>query len=131
MGRDTGRHAHRDPFRAVDQQVRKAYRKDLRLLLRLVEVRHKVHDILVQIRQISVLCHLGKASFRVTHGSRAVSLNRAEIPVAVNQNHSLFEFLGHDNESLVDGAVAVGMIFTHGISHDTSALPVRAVIAYP
>ena len=47
----------------------------------------------------------------------------------VNQGHPLLEILGHHHQRVVDGAVPVRMIFTHGIAHDTRAFPVGPVIA--
>ena len=131
MGRDAGRHTDGDPFRTVDQQIGKTHRKNLRLLLRLIKIRHKIHNILIQIRQIGLLRHLRKAGLRITHSRRAVTLDRTKVPMTVDQDHTLLEFLRHDHERLIDGAVAVRMVFTHGIAHDTGALAVRPVIAYP
>ncbi|GFI50255.1 hypothetical protein IMSAGC020_01461 [Lachnospiraceae bacterium] len=131
MSRDTGRHTYRYPFRPVDKQVWKAHWQNLRLLLRLVKVRHKIHDVLIKVCQVCLLRHLRKTRLRVTHGRGAVALDGSEIPVAVHQDHPLFELLSHYNKGFVDGAVAVGMVFTHGISHDTGAFTVGPVIPYP
>ena len=49
MGRDTRRHTDRDPFRAIDQDIRHPHRQDHRLFLRLVKVRHKVYRIFIYI----------------------------------------------------------------------------------
>ena len=130
VGGDAGRHTNGDPFRAVDQEIGKTHRQNLRLLLCLIEVRDKIHDILVKIRQICLLSHLRKARLRVTHGCRAVPFNRTEVAVSVNQDHPLLKFLRHDHQRLIDRAVPVRVILTHGIAHDTGALTIRPVITY-
>ena len=51
MRRDVGRHPHRDPRRAVDQQVREARRQDRRLLGRFVVVGGEVDRVRVDVTQ--------------------------------------------------------------------------------
>ena len=48
--------------------------------------------------------------------------------MAVHQSHSLFKFLAHNYQRIIDRAVAVGMVFTHGIAYDTGGFPVWLVI---
>ena len=101
------------------------------LLFRLIKIRHKVHDILVQIRQQRLLAHLLKPGFCITHGRRPVALDGAEITVTVHQRQAFFKLLAHNHQRLIDGAVPMRMVFTHGVSHDTGAFPVRPVAADP
>ena len=49
--------------------------------------------------------------------------------MAVDQRHPFFKFLGHHHQGFIDGTVPVGMIFTHGVTYNTGAFPVRPVIA--
>ena len=49
--------------------------------------------------------------------------------MSVHQCTALFKFLRHDYKRIINGAVTVGMIFTHGISYDTGTFTVRAVVA--
>ena len=44
---------------------------------------------------------------------------------------SLFEILAHDYQCLIDVTVAVGVIFTHGITYDTGTFTVGAVVTDP
>ena len=129
--RDTGRHTHRDPFRAIDQQMGKPGRKHAGLFFCLIKIGHKVHHVFVQICQQRFLADFLQARLGVTHGCRPISFNGAEIAVSVHQRKSLFEVLAHDYQSFIDRAVAVRMIFTHGIAYDTGAFPVRTVVADP
>ena len=128
MGRDAGRHTYGDPLGTVYQKIGNLHRQNRRLLLRLVEIGDEIHHILIQISQKCLLGHPGKPGLRISHGSGAVSLDVAEIAVAVYQGQSFFEILGHDYQRIVYGRVSMGMIFTHGITHNTGAFPVRPVI---
>ena len=48
--------------------------------------------------------------------------------MAVYQDLAFLKILGHHHQCLVNRAVAVWMIFTHGISHNTGAFTVGSVI---
>ena len=47
--------------------------------------------------------------------------------MAVDQHIAGVEILSQTGHGVVDGAVAVGMIFTHAVAHDTGRLTVRLV----
>ena len=49
--------------------------------------------------------------------------------MSVHQCTTLFKFLRHDYKRIINGAITVGMIFTHGISYNTGTFTVRAVVA--
>ena len=131
MRRNRGRHAHRNTFGAVDQNIRHLHRKHLGFLLGLVEIRNKIHNILVQIRQIRLLRDLLQTCFGVSHRRGPVPFDGTEIAVAVDQRQSLLKILGHDHQGIIDRAVTVGMIFPHRITHDTSTFAVGPVITDP
>ncbi len=129
MGRGAGSHTYGDTLGTVYQEVRNLHRKYRGLLFRLVKVWHKVHHIFVEIPQKRFLRHLLQTRLSITHGSGAVTFDIAEIAVAIYKGHPFLEILAHDHQCVVDGTVSMGVVFTHGISHDTGALPVRPVIA--
>ena len=129
VGRRAGGHAHRDALGAVYEKIGELHRQDGRLLLRLIEIRDEIHHVLVQIGQVSLLGHPLQPGLGVTHGRGPVPLDIAEVAVAVHKRQPTLEILGHDYKSLVYGAVSMGMVFTHGIAHDTGALSIRPVIA--
>ena len=131
MGWDAGRHSDCDSLRPVYKEIRHTHGKNKRLLLCLIKVRSKVNDILVQICKTDFLCKFRKPCLRITHGSRPISFDGSEVSVPVHKDLPLLEILRHDNERLVDRAVAVRMVFTHRISDNTGAFPVRSVIADP
>ena len=51
--------------------------------------------------------------------------------MTVHQHGALLEILGHHHQGFIDGTVPVGVVFTHGITHDTGTFPVGAVIFKP
>ena len=126
MGRDVGRHTDRDACGAVGQEVRVSGGKHRGLLFRLVKVRYEIHRILADIRQ-HFHGDLREPCLGITHGGCPVSVLGAEVAVSVYQRVTGRPFLGHIDQRSVDGGVSVGMIFTHGITDDTGAFPVRLV----
>ena len=44
--RDTGTHAHGNPFRTIDQKIRHPNRQHLRLLFRFIIIGHKIHGLI-------------------------------------------------------------------------------------
>ena len=131
MRGNAGGHAYGDTFGTINQQVRNLYRQYGRLFFRFIEVRNKVYHILVQICQESFLGHFLQSCLGITHGCGTISFNVAEVTMAVDQGHALFEILAHDYQCLIDGTVAVGVIFTHGITYDTGTFTVGAVVTDP
>ena len=106
------------PSGAVNQKVGHTDRKHLRLLFRLVVVGDEI--------QPSYPDPLNRLPLQTSPAGppynawrRAVALDGTKVAVAVHQGHSLLKILGHDHQGLIDGAVAVGMVLTHGIAHDT------------
>ena len=118
MGRRIGGHTDRDAFRAVDQEIGDPDRQDGGFLFRLVKIGDKIHHIPVQIRQKGFLGDLFQPGLCITHGGGPVAFDVAKVPVAVDQGQLLFEILGHHDQGVIDGAVTVGMVFTHGIADD-------------
>ena len=129
MGRNAGRHTYSDTVRAVQQQVGDLDWKHRRLFFRLVKVWYKVHNILIQVCQVDFLGYLFQAGFRVPHGSCPIPLYRTKVSVSVHQRLAFFKFLRHDHKGFIDGAVAVGVVFTHSVTYNTGTFPVRPVIA--
>ncbi len=122
--RNVRRHAHRDPRRAVDQQVRDAGWQHDGLAETVVEVGLEIDCLAVDVRQ-----HLerdrGEASLRVSVGRRAVAVHRSEVPLSVDQRVTQGEILHHADQRIVHGGVAVRVVFAQDIAHDRGALLVR------
>ena len=127
--RDVRRHADRDARRAVDEQLRELRRQNRRLLQRLIVVRREVDRLLVDILQHE-LCDLRHADLGVTHGSRRVAVDRAEVAVAVREHVAHGEILRHADDRIVDRRIAVRMIFTEDFTDDTGRFLVGLVRAH-
>ena len=67
--RHIGSHTDRNSRGSVDQQIRNPCRKDRRLLLRLIEVRHKIYRVFIDVSQ-HLHGYLGETSLSITHGCR-------------------------------------------------------------
>ena len=127
---DISRHTNGDTGGSVYKQVRITAGQNGGFLLGFIEVGHKIYGIFIDIRQ-HFHRDLGKPGFRITHGGSTVTILGTEVSVTVYQRVSGGPLLGHINQSAVNGAVSVGMVFTHGIADDTGTFPmgfIRAVI---
>ena len=131
MRRDTGCHTYCNSFRAIYKKIWDFYRKYRRFLFCLIKVWHKIHHIFIQIIQKNLLGKLFQPGLRISHSRSAVPFNGTEVSVAVHKSFSFFKLLSHNNKGFINRAVAVRMIFTHGVAYDTGAFTVRSVIADP
>ena len=113
-------HSDCDTGGSVYQQVRIPAGKNGRFLLGLVKVRYEIYRVLVDIRQ-HFDGHLCKTCLGISHGSCAVTVHGTEVSVSVNQRISCIPFLCQLYQRIINGAVTVRMIFTHGITDDTRA----------
>ena len=127
MGRSTCSHSDRYTLGSVDQEIGDADRKNQGFFFGFIEIRPEIRHILVQIGQKGLFGDLLQPGFGVTHGSGTITFYIAEIPMAVYQGQSLFKLLRHHDQRVIDGTVAMGMIFTHCVAHDAGALSVRTV----
>src|SRR5690606_8036122 len=126
VGRDVGGHPDGDAGGAVDEQVGNPGGQHRRLLQRVVEVGDEIDGVLVDVPQ-HLHGQLREAGFRVAHGRRRVAVYGAEVAVAVHQRVAEVEVLGHAHHGVVDGGVAVGVVFTHDVADDARRLAVLPV----
>ena len=127
--RDVRRHADRDARCAVDEQLRELRRQYLRLLQRLIVVRREVDRLLIDVLQHE-LRNLRHADLGVTHGSRWVAIDRAEVAVTICKHVAHGEILRHAHDCIVDRQIAVRMIFTEDFTDDTGRFLVGLVRAH-
>jgi hypothetical protein len=127
---DVRRHAHRDPGRAVDEQIREPRRQDVRLAPRLVVVRDEVDRVGVDVAQ-----ELGREprqpAFRVAHRGRRVVVDVPEVALAVDQRVAHRERLREPDQRVVDGQVAMRVVRPHHVADDARALEPRPVGLQP
>ena len=109
--RDVRRHADGDAARAVDEELRELRREHGRLFERFVIVRDEIDGFLVDVLQHELgdarHAHLG-----VTHGSGGVAVDGTEVAMAVREHVAHGEILRHADDRVVDGRIAMRMIFT-------------------
>jgi len=100
--RDVRGHAHGDAGRAVDEKLGKTGRQDDGLLFGVVEVGNKIDGVLIDVGK-----HFGsdlfETHFRVTHGGRAIPVDRAEVALAEDERIAQRKRLSHAHDSHVRG----------------------------
>ena len=121
--RDVRRHADGDAGRAVEKEVRKLRGEDRRFLERLVEVRHHVDGVLLEVVEKFVR-HALHPDFGVTHRRRAVAVDRAEVAVSVDERNPEREVLRHADDRVVDRGVAVRVVLADHFADDARRLHV-------
>ena len=126
VGRDIGRHPDGDAGRSVDQKIGIRRREDGGLLAGLVVVRDEVDRLLVEIGH-QVVGQPGQPRFRVAHRRRRVAVDRAEVPLAVDQGVAHVEALRHPHQRVVDRRVAVRVEVAHHLADDLGALAIGPV----
>ena len=118
--RDVGGHAHRDPRRAVDDEIREPAGEHGGLAQPVVEVGDEVDGFLVDVRQHR---HgdARQAGFRVAVRRRGIAVDRAEVPLPIHERVAQRERLDHAHEGVVQGHVAVRVILAQHVAHHRRA----------
>ena len=121
MGRDVRSHADGDAGGAVDEQIGEARGEHLGFLQRLVVVGLPVDGLLLEVGQ-EFHGRLVQSGFGVTHGCGTVTVDGAEITVAVDERDAHGEVLRETHERVVDGGITMGVILTHAIADGAGTL---------
>ena len=130
VGGNVGRHAHGDAIGAVDEKVGQCGRQDARLLERGIKVVGPVDRVLLDIRQHQIADGC-QARFGIAHGRGVVTVDRAEVALAIDQRVAQAELLRHTHHGVIDGGIVVGMILAQHFADDTGALLVGFVAGQP
>ena len=120
-------HAHGDAGSTVQQKQRGLGRDHRRFLEGVVKVGGHVHGVLLHVGQ-DVLGHLLELGFGVTHGGRRVSVHGAEVTLAPDQRIPLVPPLSQTDHRVVHAGVAVRVVLTHHVTHDTGGFLGLSVI---
>ena len=109
MGRHVGSHTDGNAGGAVDQHTGETGGQNGRFLTVIIEVRHELDGILVNIghHMGSQLAHAG---FRVTVSSRWVAIQRAKVAMTVNHGIAQGKPLCHTHHGIINGGITMGMI---------------------
>ncbi len=130
VGRHVRRHADGDPGRAVQQEIRDLPGKYERLLQGPVKVVPPLDGLL-----LDVLEHLlGKGrepGLGVPHRRGRIAIDGAEVPLAVDEEVAERERLGHPDQRIVDGELAVGVVLAEDVPDRARGLAVRLVVGRP
>ena len=124
--RYVGGHAHGNTGRTVGQQGGEAGGHHQRLLFAAVVVRAEVYGVFFNVGQY-FMGDFRHADFGVTHGCRAVAVYRAEVALAVYQHIAHRKGLCHAHDGVVHRGIAVRMVFTDNVAHDTGGFFIRRV----
>ena len=65
-----------------------------------------------------------EAGLGVTHGSRGIALDRAEVTLTIDKRFAHRPWLGHVHESGINGSITVRVILTHRLTNNTGTLQV-------
>ena len=124
--RNVGGHPHRNTRAAIDQQAGQAGGQHQGLVFAAVVVGAKVHGLFVDVGQHFV-GNFRQANFRVTHRCRVITIDRAEVALAIDQHVAQRKILRHAHDGVVHRYVAVRVVFTNHVTDDTCRLFVRAI----
>ena len=120
MRRDGGCHAHRNPRRAIGEQMRKGRRQHDGFAFFAIISRAEIYRVFLNPLQQG-LRHFRQPRFGVTHCSSVIAINIAEIALAFDQRVARREILREPHHRLINRAITMGVIFTHHIADDTRA----------
>ena len=124
--RNIGRHADGDTASPVDQKIGEAGRQNRRFAFLAVIVFAEINGGLVDIGQERAggLVH---AHFGITHRGRRIAIDRTEIALPVEQRQAHRPGLGHAHQRVVDGLIAMRVVFTDHITDDPRRLAIGLV----
>ena len=120
-------HADGDTGAAIYQQIRNSGRENRRLFLRTIVVGDKVDGLLIDVRK-QILSDLVHAHFGISHSCRWITIYGTKVALSVDQHVAHAEWLRHTNHRIVNGGIAVRVVFTHNLTHHTRRFSVRAVV---
>jgi hypothetical protein len=127
---DVGRHTDGDPGRAVHQKIRQAGGQDRGLFQAIIKIWNKIYSIFFNIRQ-QLLSQFRQTGFGIAHGGGGIAIYGAEVTLAIHQEIAHREILRHAGHRLVDGSVAVGMIFSQHFADNARRFFVGRLMSQP
>ena len=111
---------------SVDEQVWIRRREDRGLVRGLVEVRPVIDGVLVEVGHHRFSQRF-QPRFRVPIGGGRVAVDRAEVPLAVDQGVAHVEVLGKADKRVVRGRVTVRVVVADDLADNLGALAIRTV----
>ena len=126
MRRDVRGHAYGYAAGAVHKKVWIAAGQHLGLHERFVEVRHEIDRVFAYVGHHFVR-QLGHSGFGISHCGRAVAIHAAKVALAFNEHIAAVEILRKPYHCIVNAGIAVRMVFTEHIAHNTRAFMERLI----
>src|SRR3989344_3601937 len=120
MRRYISRHADSDADGSIEKQIGKFCRKDFRLLLSAIIVRLPINCFFINIYQ-QFLGNLSQPRFGIAIGGGRIAVNGAEVALSVNERVAERKILRHANQGVVNGSVAMRMVFSQRVTDDIGA----------
>ena len=119
--RNVGGHTHGNAGRTVHKEVGQTRGQYGGFLFGVVKVGNEVNRVLFQVVEHSI-GNASQTAFGVTHGGRRVAVHRTEVALAPDKRIAHGKVLRQTHQRLIDGLIAVRMVFTDDVTHDTGAL---------
>ena len=123
--RDRGRHADRDAARAIGEQVGEQPGKDLRLFFLAIVGRPEIDRAFVEPGH-QLHRDRGQPRFGVAVGGGIIAVDVAEIALPVDERIAKREILREADHRVIDGLVAVRMVFADDVADDARRFLVGA-----
>ena len=121
--RNVGGHADGDTAGAVDEKIRHTRRHDGGLFFGFVKVRNEIDSFLLDIGE-EFFRDFGEARFGVSHRRGHVSIDGAEVTLAVDERVPHVEILRHADQGVVHRGVTVRMKFAKNFADDFGAFAI-------
>ncbi len=118
MRRNIGGHADRDASRAIGKQIRECTRKDDGFLVLFIIGRAEVDGVFGNAFK-KQRRDLGHTRFGITHRSRIIAVDVAEVALPVHERITHGKILRQTHKRVVNRGVAVWVEFTHNVADDT------------
>jgi hypothetical protein len=113
--RNVGGHAHRDPRRAIRQQVRKGCGHHHRLFQRAVIVRTEIDRVFGQPFH-QAFGNRGQARFGIARGGGVIAVDVAKVALPVDQRVAHVEILRQTRHRVVNRGIAMRVIVAHHVA---------------
>ncbi len=120
MRRNFCRHADGDSVGAVDQKIRNARRKNVRLDFAAVVVGMKVDCLFVEVFE-QRSGNLRELGFGVTIGRGRISIDGAKVSLTEDERVAHRPVLGETNEGVIDSEISVRVVLAHDFADDAGA----------
>ena len=120
MRRDVGGHANGDPRGAIREQIRKAARQHEGFFFTAVVGFAEVDRVVLDAVEHG-LGHRREAGLGVPHGGGVITVDVAEVALAIDLGIARSEFLREAHQRVVNRLIAVRVIFADDVADDAGA----------